>query len=94
MDSIKSFLTESNLADLASRSNFRYGKQIAADGEIEILDSNTFNLVCKVKFKNHQTRTVELRSTTKGFRFKCTCSSKKDFFCQHCVAAGLSTIKE
>lgn len=94
MRPVKEFLTEENLEDLASRSYFRYGKQIAKDGEIEIIKQNTFNIIAKVKQgTGHESRTVELMSTPKGFRWKCTCTNKKNLFCQHCVAAGLFQTK-
>jgi len=89
---LKNFLTEENLGDLASRSNFRYGKAMAKDSDVAVLKTNTFNLVAKIKHGQGETRTVELMSTTKGFRFRCTCTAKKNFFCKHCVAVGLSAI--
>jgi uncharacterized Zn finger protein len=94
MKPILSIISVEQLEDLASRSHFRYGKEIAEDGEIIFTKTNTFNLVAKVKYKNSQARTVELMSTPKGFRFKCTCSNKKDNFCQHCVAVGLAALPE
>jgi hypothetical protein len=90
MKPIRSILTIEELEDLASRSNFRYGKEILKNGEFIIEKENAFNLIIKVKHKNSQTRTVELMSTSKGLRWKCTCTGKKDYFCQHCVAAGLT----
>jgi uncharacterized Zn finger protein len=92
MKPILSIISVEQLEDLASRSHFRYGKEIAEDGEITFIKTNAFNLIAKVKYKNSQARTVELMSTSKGFRFKCTCSNKKDNFCQHCVAVGLAAI--
>ncbi len=93
MKPIKTFLTEEFLEDLASRSNFRYGQAIAEDGDVTVLDKNTFNIVAKVKHNQGETRTVELMSTPKGFRFRCTCTSRKDLFCKHCVAVGWSSLK-
>jgi uncharacterized Zn finger protein len=87
---LASFITPEKLEELASRSHFRYGKQIAEEGEIEFTKTNTFNAVATVKHQNSQKRTVSLMSTTKGFRWKCTCTSKKGIFCQHCVAVGLA----
>ena len=93
MKPLKSFLTEENLEDLATRSYFRYGKQIAKDGVFTVLDANTFNLKVRVQHKNGEARTVLLESTPKGLRWKCTCTSRKDLFCQHCVAVGLNSLK-
>ncbi len=92
MQPLKSFLTEEQIEKLASRSNFRYGKSIAEDGEFTVLKTNTFNLIVKVKQGSHESRTVTLESTHKGFRWKCTCSSKKNFFCEHAAAVGLFSL--
>lgn len=92
MKPIKTFLTQEFLEDLASRSNFRYGQAIAEDGDVTVLGKNTFNIVAKVKHGNGEKRTVELMSTPKGFRYRCTCTSRKDLFCKHCVAVGLSSV--
>jgi len=89
MKPLKSFLTEEFIEDLATRSYFRYGKGIVKDGDVTMLEQNTFNLIAKVKHGDGQTRTVKLESTPKGFKYKCTCSNRKDLFCQHCVAVGL-----
>ncbi len=89
MTPILDLVAAEQLADLASRSNFRYGKEIAKHGEISLPKSNRFHLQATVKSKNGQTRTVSLLSTPKGLRWKCTCTSRKDLFCKHCVAAGL-----
>ena len=92
MKSLKSFLTEELLEGLASRSNFRYGQQIAKDGDVKVLKTNTYALVARVKHKDGQARTTELMSTPKGFRYRCTCTSRKDLFCKHCVAVGLTVL--
>ena len=89
MKPILELVTPEELEKLASRSHFRYGQQIAEDGKITFSKVNTFNRVAEVEHGNSQKRTVQLMSTTKGFRWKCTCSARKDFFCQHCVAVGL-----
>jgi uncharacterized Zn finger protein len=77
------------IEQLASRSNYRFGKNIAEDGEIKITKENTFNRIATVKRKNASPQTVELMSTSKGLRYKCSCSAKKDNFCEHCVALAL-----
>jgi len=56
---------------------------------ITITNQNTFNIVATVTQGKHKAETVELRSTTKGFRFACSCSSRKNNFCEHCTAVGL-----
>jgi uncharacterized Zn finger protein len=86
-------ITEEHIEDLASRSHLRYGKEIVKSGEINFIKENTFNLIATVKFRKSDPKTVELMSTPKGFRFKCSCSNKKDNFCEHCVAASLAAIQ-
>ena len=92
MKTIKSILTEEFLEDQASRSNFRFGKAIAKDGNVKVLEAKTFSVVGKVQHGNGETRTVRLESTPKGFRYKCTCTNRKDLFCKHCVAVGLFAV--
>ena len=89
MKSLESLLSEDEIQLLATRSNFRYGKEILKDGTFTILKENRFNFELTIQYRNHQTRTTELQSTVKGLRYKCTCSNKKEFFCNHCVAAAL-----
>jgi len=94
MKPLKTILTEEMLEEMASRSNFRYGQKIAKDGDVHVLKTNTFNLVARVKHGQGETRTVELMSTPKGFRHRCTCTARKDLFCKHCVAVGLSSLQK
>jgi uncharacterized Zn finger protein len=89
MKTIKSLLTLEEIEDLASRSNLRYGEKIVKDGDVKIIEQNTFNVVAHVQHAQGQKRTVKLESTPKGFRWKCTCSNRKDLFCQHVVATAL-----
>ena len=89
MKPIKYLVPLEVLEELASRSNFRLGKAIASEGQITFEKQNTFNVIAKVRSKKGETRTVHLESTSKGLRWKCTCSSRKDLFCQHCVAVGM-----
>ncbi len=93
MKRLKDLLDEEVLDGLATRSNLRYGKQMAEDGDVEVLESNPFNVKATVQHGDKQARTVELHATSKGLRHHCTCSSRKDLFCQHRVAVGLFLIK-
>lgn len=94
MTPIISLLTPIQLEKLASRSNFRYGKDIAKNGKVIFDKTNTFNLVATVEFRNGEKRTTELMSTSKGLRWKCSCTNRKDLFCEHCVAVGLAAQPE
>lgn len=92
MKQLKEIITIQELEQQASRSNFRYGKQIAKDSEIKTTKVNTFNHHAEIKMKSGQPVHVSLMSTTKGLRWKCDCTNKKEYFCEHCVALGLFMI--
>ncbi|MGE5392725.1 MAG: SWIM zinc finger family protein [Candidatus Saccharibacteria bacterium] len=94
MKPILTLVTEEQLEELASRSNFRSGKQISEDGTINFSKRNSFNLIAEVKVNNSEKRTVQLISTPKGLRWKCSCTSRKDLFCKHCVAAAFAANKQ
>jgi hypothetical protein len=79
---------------LASRSNMRLGKAIAQDGQFENEKINPYVQQVKITHKSGQARTVKVESTPKGLRWKCSCSSRKNSFCQHCTALGLHIISE
>ncbi|GAC1413176.1 MAG: hypothetical protein NVSMB66_4440 [Candidatus Doudnabacteria bacterium] len=90
MKSILSFLDTENLKKMASRSHFRYGKDLAKNGSIKITKQNTFNILAEIKLPSgNKTVQTEINSTTKGLRWKCSCSNKKNYFCEHCIALGL-----
>jgi uncharacterized Zn finger protein len=93
MQPVKSLITEEELEQLASRSNFRYGQKIAEEGDITFTKVNTFNLFADVKHHNGEKRSVEIMSTPKGLRWRCTCTSRKDLFCKHLVAVGLKAVQ-
>ncbi|MEO8065518.1 MAG: hypothetical protein ABI643_01520 [Candidatus Doudnabacteria bacterium] len=92
MKPLNSLLTLEELKDLSSRSHFRYGQAIADAGDVQIHEKKTFRIEARVKHGDGQRRTVMLESTPNGLRWKCTCSSRKGFFCQHCVAVGLANL--
>jgi len=93
MQTINSLVTLQNLEDLASRSNFRAGKAIAEDAEISFEKKNSFNVIAKIKYSGGEGRTVQMSSTPKGLKWKCTCTNRKNIFCKHCVAACLAIIR-
>lgn len=92
MKPVINLVTLEVLKELASRSNFRYGRDIAKSGTITFDTVNAFHVVARVAFRGGQTRTVDILSTPKGLRFKCTCTARKDLFCNHCVAVGLTLL--
>ncbi len=85
-----SLITEKEIERLASRSHLRFGKQLLKDGVIQITNSNMFRRVATVKYKNNPLQTVEFLSDSKGLHYKCSCTNKKHFFCEHCAAVALS----
>lgn len=89
MKQIAAMCSEEELKKLASRSNFRYGQEIYKDGEIVFVQDEALHKVAKVNFRSNETRTVDVLSTPKGLKWKCTCTSRKDLFCKHYVAVGL-----
>lgn len=94
MKPLKELITADLVQEMASRSHYRYGKQIAKDGEFKVTKENTFNYLAEVKSGNHKPYSVAIMSTTKGFRWKCECSNKKDYFCEHCVALSLHLLEQ
>ena len=89
MKPVTSLLTTDLIEDLASRSHMRYGKLIAEDGKITITKQNAFNIIATIENSNKKAQTTELTSTSKGFRWKCSCTNRKDTFCEHAVALAL-----
>ena len=92
MKPVTSLITLEEINRLASRSNLRLGKAIAEEGQFVVEKENTYGQTVRITHKNGQPRTVHVESTPKGLRWKCTCSSRKDLFCQHCAALGLHII--
>jgi hypothetical protein len=93
MKPVATLITIEEITGLASRSNLRLGKAIAEDGKFEEAEkSNKYVNIVNISHKSGQTRVVRVESTPKGLRWKCTCNSRKDLFCQHCVALGLHII--
>ncbi len=93
MKPLTTLITLEGIEQLASRSNLRLGKAIAENGEFVVEKINTYGQIVRVSHKQGQSRTVQVESTPKGLRWKCTCSSRKDLFCQHCVALGLHILE-
>jgi uncharacterized Zn finger protein len=93
MKPVKNIITIELLKKMASRSHFRYGEKLYENGDVTLLDGNVFNIHAEVKHNDKNGQLVDLMSTSKGFRYKCTCTARKDYFCEHCVAVGLKAIE-
>lgn len=85
---LKNILTEEKILELASRSNFRLGKQIFSQGDFKVNNQNIFHLNIEVKYKT-KNPIADLLSNHKGLKFSCSCSAKKNNFCEHLVVASL-----
>ncbi|SED90943.1 hypothetical protein SAMN05519104_4719 [Rhizobiales bacterium GAS188] len=83
-------LSEESSASLATPANLRLGREIAASGGVELIESGPLRVVAKVT--GGQRRTVALDAVEKRLRFTCTCTSRADLFCKHLVAAAIVTV--
>jgi uncharacterized Zn finger protein len=88
MKPLAALITIEQLEKLATRSDFRYGQRVFKHADILFTDSNIFNIVAEVKSSNGEFETIEIHSTTKGLRWKCSCTARKGLFCKHGVAVG------
>jgi len=77
------------LRELALPAIYQQGKEIVANGGVELEEFGLERIVAHAT--GGQRRLVEIRSTTKGLYYTCTCSSKLDRPCKHIVATGLAS---
>jgi uncharacterized Zn finger protein len=91
MPSVADLTDEDSLLRLSSSSNFRLGQEIAESGGVEIVEFGPVKVVAEVTPPGGVKRTVILVSSGQRLRWKCTCTSREDVFCKHCVAAGIVT---
>ncbi len=89
MKPIRTFISPELIEKLASRSNFRYGKTLVKDEALKITKENAYNIHAQVKHSSKLEYLVEFTASSKGFRWKCSCNSKKDYFCEHSAALGI-----
>jgi uncharacterized Zn finger protein len=88
--SVADLVDDTLVRRLASPSDLRSGREIAATGGVEFVKRGPLRVVARVK--GGQTRTVELLSGASGLEWSCSClGSRKHSFCKHCVAAALET---
>lgn len=94
MTGIAAYLRLASVKARARAADFRLGKEIAAHGQVEIVERADDRILAKAGRKDHkiQRRQVELRATTAGLVWRCSCTTKRDLFCKHCVAAALTAI--
>jgi uncharacterized Zn finger protein len=88
--SVADLVDDTLVRRLASPSDLRYGREIAAIGGVEFVKRGQLRVIARVR--DSQTRTVELVSAAAGLEWSCSClGSKRHSFCKHCVAAALET---
>jgi uncharacterized Zn finger protein len=92
MNSVADLVGPERLADVATMSNLRLGKEIERSGAIEFSAFGPLEVVARVR--SGTTRTVVLRSDGKTLTWKCTCTSKNKRLCKHGVAVGIATWKK
>lgn len=89
---LATILSQKEIEKMASRSNLRFGKQMAESAKIVFTLQNIFHITATVEHKNAALQTVDLLSTNKGLQFKCSCTNKKNVFCEHCTAVALKMV--
>lgn len=96
MSAIAAYLRLPSVKARARPADFRLGKDIAAHGEVEIIERGSDRILAKAGRKDHkiQRRQVELRATAAGFVWRCSCTTKRDLFCKHCVAVALTAMAD
>ena len=88
--SVADLVDDTLVRRLASPSDLRSGREIAATGGVEFVKHGPLRVIARVK--GGQTRTVELLSGASGLEWSCSCAdSRGHSFCKHCVAAALET---
>ena len=85
--SVVDLVSAAALEALATPSNLRLGHEIASAGGVELVELGPRRVVAKVT--GGQRRTVELEARPTGLCFRCSCTTKPDLFCKHCVAAAV-----
>jgi uncharacterized Zn finger protein len=86
--SVADLVDDTLVQRLASPSDLRSGREIAATGGVDFVKRGPLRVIARVT--GAQTRTVELTSTPSGLEWSCTClGTKQHSFCKHCVATAL-----
>ena len=93
MASVADLVEPTALETLATPATLRLGREIAAQGGVEILEFGPLKVRAHVgRVPSSETRrTTELRAYGKRLDWSCTCTSKPDNFCKHCAALAIVT---
>ncbi len=91
MASVADLVENAALESLATPSNRRLGRQIVAEGGVELTTFAPLHVTATVgpTPASPQKRTVDLRVEDGRLRWSCTCTRRADLFCKHCVAAAV-----
>jgi uncharacterized Zn finger protein len=91
MPSVADLVDPQALEALATPATLRLGREIAAQGGVEMLEFGPLKARAHVgKVRSSETRrTTELRVEGKALDWSCTCTSKPDNFCKHCAALAV-----
>jgi uncharacterized Zn finger protein len=94
MPAIQTYLRLDSVRARARPADFRLGKTLAAQGDIEIIERAGDHILARAGRQTGilQRRSVELRATSAGLNWRCTCTRKANHFCKHCVATALAAI--
>lgn len=92
MNPIADLVDDAALERLATPANLRLGREIAAAGDVTLIDAEPLAIRARVGGTpaSGLRRTVTLRSTEAGLGWSCTCTRHADLFCKHCVAAAIA----
>lgn len=90
MSSVNDLVAPNVAETLATPSNVRLGRELLDGGEVEMVSSAATNMEFRVGGRTTGRRRVELRSSTDGLKWDCTCTNNPELFCKHLVAAALS----
>lgn len=93
MPAIADFVEPNKIVQLATPANLRIGHEIVDQHGVELTEFGPLRVCAKVGHtaSADQLRTVTLLSTAEGLQWSCTCTTRQNFFCKHCVAAALVT---
>lgn len=93
MPSVADLVGPAALESLATPATLRLGREIAAQGGVELIEFGPLKVRAHVgKVPSSETRrTTELRVDGETLDWSCTCTRKADNFCKHCVALALVT---
>ena len=91
MPSVADLTDQDSILRLSSRSNFRLGQEIADAGGVEFIEFGPVKVVAEVTPPGGVKRLVTLTSSGWSLAWTCTCTSRVEVFCKHCVAAGIAT---